>query len=68
MVDGIISGSQLADPITQFTEVNMRNYKWATNPTIEFLVEKKHLRRNSGRQLRYYGHETYGGKRVRDDS
>ena len=40
MVDGIISVSQLADPNTQFTEINMLNYKWATNPTIEFLVEK----------------------------
>lgn len=40
MVDGIINGSQLADPYTQFTEVNILNYKWATNPTIEFLVEK----------------------------
>ena len=66
MVDGIINISQLADPNTQLTEVNMQNYKSATNPTIEFLVEKKHSRRNSGRQLRYYGHETYDGKRVRD--
>lgn len=65
MVDGIINVSQLADPNTQFTEVNMRNYKWATNTTTELLVEK-HSRRNSARQLRYYGHETYGGERVRD--
>ena len=30
----------LIDPNTQFTEVNMRNYKSATNPTIKLLVEK----------------------------
>ena len=30
----------LIDPNTQFTEVNMRNCKSATNPTIKLLVEK----------------------------
>ena len=40
MADGIINGFQLVDPNTQFTEVNMRNYKSATNATFKLLVEK----------------------------
>ena len=40
MADGIINGFQLVDPNTQFTEVNMGNYKSATNATFKLLVEK----------------------------
>ena len=40
MADGIINGFQLVDPNTQFTEVNMRNYKSATNATFKLLVGK----------------------------
>ena len=40
LADGIINSFQLVDPNTQFIEVNMRNYKSATNPTFKLLVEK----------------------------
>ena len=65
LADGIINGFQLVDCNTQFTEVNMRNYKSATS-TFKLLVEK--TIRNSARQLRYYGYKTYGGKRFGSDS
>lgn len=41
LADGIINSFQLVDPNTQFIEVNMRNYKSATNPTFKLLVEKQ---------------------------
>ena len=46
----------------------MRNYKPATNPTIKLLVEKTIRDEIQQGKLRYYGRETYGGKRFRNDS
>ena len=70
MADSIFNGFQLVDPNTQFTEVNMRNYKSATNPTFKLLVEK--TIRNEIQQGNWkqgdYGYETYSGKRFRSDS
>ena len=40
LADGILNGFQLINPDTQFTDVNIRHYKSAVDPTIKAVVEQ----------------------------